>query len=369
GRPRLLTLRGAEVLQRADVVVYDRLAPAALLDLAPRGAERIDAGKARGRAALSQEAINRGLVDRGRRGLEVVRLKGGDPFVFGRGGEEALALAEAGVPFEVVPGVSAAVAAPAYAGIPVTHRGLAASYAVISATLAGGAPADLARTAAAADTLVLLMAAERLGEVCAQPIPAGGPAAQPAAATCSASTPRHRRRPPRRPAGRRDRLGRQRRPARRDRPPDRAGRRRPRHRPPGHPGLRPLGRPGRPAGLVRPGGDVPVPAGIRPGLTASFPVPGLPLELTQDVLEDATVAVVLDLVGGVDPDPAGELVVVGADGDLAGEAVGAGTLQAGDLEGLVAGEAEGLDRLAGRQLQGQDAHADQVGPVDALVAL
>ena len=188
GDPRLLTLRGAEVLQRADVVVYDRLAPAALLDLAPRGAERVDAGKARGRVALSQEEINRVLVDRGRRGLTVVRLKGGDPFVFGRGGEEALALAGAGVPFEVVPGVSAAVAAPAYAGIPVTHRGLAASYAVISATLAGGAPADLARTAAAADTLVLLMAAERLGEVCAQLIAAGRPADEPAAVVASAST-------------------------------------------------------------------------------------------------------------------------------------------------------------------------------------
>jgi len=188
GDPRLLTLRGAEVLQRADVVVYDRLAPAALLDLAPRGAERVDAGKARGRVALSQEAINRLLVDRGRRGLTVVRLKGGDPFVFGRGGEEALALADAGVPFEVVPGVSAAVAAPAYAGIPVTHRGLAASYAVISATLAGGAPADLARTATAADTLVLLMAAERLGEVCAQLIAAGRPPDEPAAVVASAST-------------------------------------------------------------------------------------------------------------------------------------------------------------------------------------
>ena len=188
GDPRLLTLRGAEVLQRTDVVVYDRLAPAALLDLAPRGAERVDAGKARGRIALSQEEINRVLVDRGRRGLTVVRLKGGDPFVFGRGGEEALALAGAGVPFEVVPGVSAAVAAPAYAGIPVTHRGLAASYAVISATLAGGAPADLARTAAAADTLVLLMAAERLREVCTQLIAAGRPAGEPAAVVASAST-------------------------------------------------------------------------------------------------------------------------------------------------------------------------------------
>jgi len=188
GDPRLLTLRGAEVLQRADVVVYDRLAPAALLDLAPRGAERVDAGKARGRAALTQAAINRVLVDRGRRGLVVVRLKGGDPFVFGRGGEEALALAEAGVAFEIVPGVSAAVAAPAYAGIPVTHRGLATSYAVVSATLAGGAPAELARTAAAADTLVVLMAAERLREVCGQLIAAGRPPDQPAAVIASAST-------------------------------------------------------------------------------------------------------------------------------------------------------------------------------------
>ena len=198
GDPRLLTLRGAEVLQRADVVVYDRLAPEALLDLAPRGAERVDAGKARGRVALSQAAINRVLVDRGRRGLTVVRLKGGDPFVFGRGGEEALALAQGGVAalaragaggrFAVVRGARGAGAAPAYAGIPVTHRGLAASYAVISATLAGGAPADLARTAAAADTLVLLMAAERLGEVCAQLIAAGRPADEPAAVVASAST-------------------------------------------------------------------------------------------------------------------------------------------------------------------------------------
>jgi uroporphyrin-III C-methyltransferase len=187
GDPRLLTLRGAEVLQRADVVVHDRLAPAALLDLAPRAAERVDAGKARGRAAIPQDRINRLLVDRARRGLDVVRLKGGDPFVFGRGGEEALALAAAAVPFEVVPGVSAAVAAPAYAGIPLTHRGLAASVAVVSASLAGG-PADLARVATAVDTLVVLMVAERLGEVCAGLVAAGRPADEPAAVVTAAST-------------------------------------------------------------------------------------------------------------------------------------------------------------------------------------
>jgi uroporphyrin-III C-methyltransferase len=187
GDPRLLTLRGAEVLQRADVVVHDRLAPAALLDLAPRAAERVDAGKARGRAAIPKEGINRLLIDRARRGLSVVRLKGGDPFVFGRGGEEALALAAAAVPFEVVPGVSAAVAAPAYAGIPLTHRGLAASVAVVSASLAGG-PADLRRVATAVDTLVVLMVAERLGEVCAGLVAAGRPADEPAAVVTAAST-------------------------------------------------------------------------------------------------------------------------------------------------------------------------------------
>jgi uroporphyrin-III C-methyltransferase len=188
GDPRLLTLRGAEVLQQADVVVHDRLAPAALLDLAPIAAERVDVGKAPGRQRLGQEAINRLLVARARQGLRVVRLKGGDPFVFGRGGEEALALAAAGVPFEVVPGVSAALAAPAYAGIPLTQRGLSSSAAVVSATLAGGEQADLGRVATAVDTLVVLMAAGRLAEVCAALIAAGRPAAEPAAVICSATT-------------------------------------------------------------------------------------------------------------------------------------------------------------------------------------
>jgi uroporphyrin-III C-methyltransferase len=188
GDPRLLTLRGAEVLQQADVVVHDRLAPAALLDLAPRAAERVDAGKAPGRARLAQAELNRLLVERGKQGRRVVRLKGGDPFVFGRGGEEALALAEAGVPFEIVPGVSSAVAAPAYAGIPVTHRGVAASFAVVSASLTGGRLADLGRVATATDTLVVLMAAERLGEVCAALVAAGRPASEPAAVVGWAAT-------------------------------------------------------------------------------------------------------------------------------------------------------------------------------------
>ena len=131
GDPGLITVRGAEVLSRADVVVYDRLADPRLLELAPPGADRVDVGKRPG-GPVDQESISALLVERGRTGATVVRLKGGDPFVFGRGGEEAAALAAASVPFEVVPGVSAAVAVPAYAGIPVTHRGLSASLTVVT---------------------------------------------------------------------------------------------------------------------------------------------------------------------------------------------------------------------------------------------
>ena len=132
GDPGLLTVKGREALERADVVVYDRLAHPSLLDHAPATAERVFAGKARGQRELTQDGINALLVERAQAGLCVARLKGGDPFVFGRGGEEALALARNGIPFEVVPGVSSAIAAPAYAGIPVTHRGIAAGFTVVS---------------------------------------------------------------------------------------------------------------------------------------------------------------------------------------------------------------------------------------------
>ena len=131
GDPGLLTRRGADVLGRADVVVFDRLAEPSLLDLAPPTAERIDVGKQPG-APVDQGHINDLLIERARAGATVVRLKGGDPFVFGRGGEEAAALAAAGVAYQVVPGVSSAVAVPAYAGIPVTHRGLAANFTVVT---------------------------------------------------------------------------------------------------------------------------------------------------------------------------------------------------------------------------------------------
>ena len=133
GDTGLLTMRGAELLRRAEVVVYDRLVNPALLDLhVHTGAERLYVGKASSHHTVNQDEINALLVARGLAGKTVVRLHGGDPFVFGRGGEEAAALADAGIPFEVVPGVTSAVAAPAYAGIPVTHRGHNSSFAVIT---------------------------------------------------------------------------------------------------------------------------------------------------------------------------------------------------------------------------------------------
>lgn len=132
GDPGLITVRGRACIERAQVLVYDGLAPPALLELAPAGAERVFVGKTPGRHSLPQEEIQRILLEKARGGATVVRLKGGDPFVFGRGGEEALALAEAGIPFEIVPGVTAGVAGPAYAGIPITHRNLAASVSFIT---------------------------------------------------------------------------------------------------------------------------------------------------------------------------------------------------------------------------------------------
>ena len=132
GDPALITLRGVECLRRADVVVYDYLANEQFLNHAPEGAEHIYAGKIGGRHNQDQEEINRLLVKKGREGKVVVRLKGGDPFVFGRGGEECEALREAGIPFEVVPGVTAAVGAAAYAGIPLTHRDFTASVAFVT---------------------------------------------------------------------------------------------------------------------------------------------------------------------------------------------------------------------------------------------
>jgi uroporphyrinogen III methyltransferase/synthase len=168
GDPDLITVRGLALLRRADVVVYDRLVDPRLLDEAPLDARRIFAGKASGAHVLAQERINALLIAYARSGQRVVRLKGGDPFVFGRGGEEAEALATAGIPFEVVPGLSAAVAVPAYAGIPVTHRGAASSFAVVTGHEDEGkaeTAVDWARLATAVDTLVILMGARSLPRI------------------------------------------------------------------------------------------------------------------------------------------------------------------------------------------------------------
>ena len=176
GDPGLLTRRGAALLARADVVVHDRLGTADLLDLARPDAEMISAGKAPGRVDLTQDEINAVLVERGRAGLEVVRLKGGDPFVFGRGGEEAEALAAAGVAFEIVPGITSAIGAPAYAGIPVTHRGRSTHFTVVTGNedpTKGTTDVDWEALAAAGGTLVILMGAARIAGI-AERLMAGG---------------------------------------------------------------------------------------------------------------------------------------------------------------------------------------------------
>jgi uroporphyrinogen III methyltransferase/synthase len=184
GDPGLLTLRGEALLRRAEVVVYDRLVSPALLDLCGPSAKLEYVGKEAGRHPVRQKEINRRLVEYARSGRRVVRLKGGDPFVFGRGGEEALALRAAGVPFEVVPGITSALAAPACAGIPVTHRGLASSVAIATGhedpTKVESAIA-WSELAAGADTLVFLMGTEQLATITQQLIAAGRSAEQPAA--------------------------------------------------------------------------------------------------------------------------------------------------------------------------------------------
>lgn len=182
GDPELITVKGLDRLRRADVVVHDRLVALQLLEEAQPQARRIDVGKAPGHQPWPQERINRLLVAEARRKRRVVRLKGGDPFVLGRGGEECLALAAAGVPFEVVPGVTSAVAAPAYAGIPLTHRGVACAFTVVTGHTAGSDPEALDwPTLARAETLVVLMGLEPLPVIAARLVAAGRDAATPVA--------------------------------------------------------------------------------------------------------------------------------------------------------------------------------------------
>ncbi|MEV6516734.1 uroporphyrinogen-III C-methyltransferase [Micromonospora chalcea] len=184
GDPELITVKGWRLLTEAEVVVADRLVPGLLLDELRPDVELVDASKIPYGPSRAQEEINRILVDRARAGKVVVRLKGGDPYVFGRGGEELLACAEAGVPVTVVPGVTSAVAVPEVAGVPVTHRGVAHEFTVVSGHVAPDSPASLVRWQALAGlrgTLVILMGLKNLAAIAATLIAHGKPADTPAA--------------------------------------------------------------------------------------------------------------------------------------------------------------------------------------------
>ena len=195
GDPGLLTRRGAEVLARADVVVYDHLASPRLLDLAPASALRVCAGKSIGHCTLAQPEINRALADHARAGRRVVRLKGGDPFVFGRGAEEAEHLRAAGIPFVVVPGVTAGVGVTAYAGLAVTHREVASAVAFVTGhhdpeTPEGRARLDWPALANFPGTLVVYMGVTRLEALCRTLIRLGKPADTPRRGTVDVGDPR-----------------------------------------------------------------------------------------------------------------------------------------------------------------------------------
>jgi uroporphyrinogen III methyltransferase / synthase len=181
GDPGLLTARALELIAAADVILYDRLIPASALDGAREDAELLFVGKEGGGASVPQEQTEALMVQRARAGSSVVRLKGGDPFVFGRGGEEALVLRAAGISFEIVPGVTAGVAALAYAGIPVTHRGLSSAVALVSGRTGEDTELDFPALAGFPGTLVFYMGVQRLAQIATGLIDAGRPGSEPAA--------------------------------------------------------------------------------------------------------------------------------------------------------------------------------------------
>lgn len=187
GDPDLLTVRAARTLAAADIVFYDALVSTETLALAPR-AQRFSVGKRAGRPSMRQETIHALLIRAARRGKQVVRLKGGDPFVFGRGGEEALALVAAGIPFEVVPGVSSALCAPALSGIPVTHRGLASAFLVVSGHAEEAWRPALSGLRPGGPTVVVLMGLGARGAIAADLLARGWASTTRAAILWSAST-------------------------------------------------------------------------------------------------------------------------------------------------------------------------------------
>lgn len=195
GDPELLTLKAARLLSSCDVVVFDRLVSDAIMDMVPTGVARIYAGKALRDHALPQEEINALLISLASSGRTVLRLKGGDPFVFGRGSEEALSLAEAGLPFEVVPGITAAAGCAAYAGVPLTHRGLSTGVRFITGHFKAGEEDrehDWARLADADTTLVFYMGLTNLTRIAARLMDHGLPADTPAAAIQNGTTHKQR---------------------------------------------------------------------------------------------------------------------------------------------------------------------------------
>ncbi len=192
GDPGLITVKGLQKLRSADVVMYDALVNPALLEEAPFGSERICVGKRGGGHGVAQDTINALLVGRARAGSTVVRLKGGDPFVFGRGGEECEALHAAGIPFEIIPGVTSAVAVPAFAGIPVTHRRYASAFAVVTGHECDGA-SDLDWEALSRlPTLVVLMGLHRLREITRRLMAHGADPTTPAAVVTDGTSPLQR---------------------------------------------------------------------------------------------------------------------------------------------------------------------------------
>ncbi|MDD9906479.1 MAG: uroporphyrinogen-III C-methyltransferase [Rhodospirillaceae bacterium] len=191
GDPDLLTVQALRVLQGAEIVVYDRLVSESVLALVPVDAERIFAGKASRKHYMPQETINDVLVTQARSGRRVVRLKGGDPFIFGRGSEEALHLAQHGIPFEIVPGITASMGCAAYAGIPLTHRGLAKGVHFVTGHMANNGELDLDwnRLADPETTLVIYMGLMKIDRICNNLIQAGLPEDTPAAAIQNGTLP------------------------------------------------------------------------------------------------------------------------------------------------------------------------------------
>jgi uroporphyrin-III C-methyltransferase len=195
GNPELLTVKAVELIKQADVLIYDRLGVSdEVLGMAPANAEKIFVGKRTGLHEVPQDKITEIIIEKAKQGGKIVRLKGGDPFIFGRGGEEAEALVAEGIEFEIVPGISSSVSAPMYAGIPLTHRDYAASVAIITGHRAGDAdkPVDWVKIANAVDTMVILMGVESLEGIVGKLLAGGISPNKPVAMVESGTLPQQR---------------------------------------------------------------------------------------------------------------------------------------------------------------------------------